>query len=106
MVNFTSKKGHNGGRTRRSRRQCQLLLEHGADPTVRTNKGWTALHLAALNAHTSVCRMLLSHGVGERNHRHRSNAPGHRRKQGPPRTGGTATETVVWTAVVGIADVR
>ena len=37
-----------------------LLLEHGADPAVQNTHGMTALHLAAMNGHYAVVRMLLA----------------------------------------------
>ena len=35
------------------------LLEHGIDINAQ-NRGWTALHLAALNGHTDIASILLN----------------------------------------------
>lgn len=38
------------------------LLEHGIDINA-DNRGWTALHLAALNGHTDIASILLNKGA-------------------------------------------
>ena len=53
--------------------QCamSLLLKHGADPNAMELNGDTALHIAAGEANTQVCKLLIEHGadVNARNSR-------------------------------------
>ena len=47
-------------------RVVRLLLDHGADPNVRTwrpDRGSTPLHLAVRNRHIEIARILLEHGA-------------------------------------------
>ncbi|MDE0670487.1 MAG: LysM peptidoglycan-binding domain-containing protein [Caldilineaceae bacterium SB0662_bin_9] len=41
----------------------ELLLAHGADPSLATRKGFTALHFAASSKHADVVEILLKHNV-------------------------------------------
>lgn len=41
----------------------RVLLDHGADPSIETPGGFTALHLAAISGSVSAIKMLLEHGV-------------------------------------------
>lgn len=38
-----------------------LLLERGADPSIKTNVGWSCLMMAANRGHLAIVRMLLEH---------------------------------------------
>ena len=40
-----------------------VLLEHGADPSVRNNKGWTAAHAATVGGHSTIFQTLYEHGA-------------------------------------------
>ena len=40
-----------------------ILNQKGCDPNVQTNLGNTAAHLAALNARTEACKLLVNNGV-------------------------------------------
>lgn len=48
-----------GGRYEETRR----MLERGANPSMRTRYGWTALHWAAANGHLNVVELLLSYNA-------------------------------------------
>ena len=41
----------------------RLLLEHGANPNAEDNEGWTPLHLASSDGHTTIVRLLLDRGA-------------------------------------------
>lgn len=44
-------------------RCCEILLDAGADPTITSACGHTALHYAAAHGNVPVARLLLEHGV-------------------------------------------
>ncbi|KAK0725017.1 hypothetical protein B0H67DRAFT_657907 [Lasiosphaeris hirsuta] len=46
-----------------SYKDTKSLLKQGADPSLRTPFGWSALHWAASNGHKDVVELLLSHGA-------------------------------------------
>jgi ankyrin repeat protein len=41
----------------------RILLQHGADPTLQTEKGYTPLHFACFSGNADLVRLLLGHGV-------------------------------------------
>lgn len=41
---------------------ARLLLDHGADPTILDNRGWTCLHWAAQGGHFAITKLLLADG--------------------------------------------
>ncbi|KAK7431998.1 hypothetical protein QQZ08_001288 [Neonectria magnoliae] len=43
--------------------EARRLLERGANASMRTRYGWTALHWAAANGHASVVELLLSYNA-------------------------------------------
>lgn len=43
-------------------RVAKVLLEHGANPSVTRDDGFTALHLSAHNGHLAVAKMLIDKG--------------------------------------------
>ena len=47
----------------RSVAKAALLLDHGADPNARDNKGFTALHRAAEIGEVQIVRLLLERGA-------------------------------------------
>jgi len=47
----------------RSLEMCRLLLEKGADPTLKQAGGWTPLHQAAAHGRMEVVELLLSRGA-------------------------------------------
>ena len=51
---------------------AQVLLEHGADVTLRDDTHSTPLHLAASNPDLEIARLLIKHGA-DVNARNRSN---------------------------------
>ena len=44
-------------------RMAKLLLEHGADPNIKTSADGTPLHISARKGHTAVVGLLLAHGA-------------------------------------------
>jgi len=56
---------------------CQWLLSVGADPELKTESGWTALHCAACWANYDVVAVLLSHGVDVNSHSNGNLTPLH-----------------------------
>jgi ankyrin repeat protein len=45
---------------------AKLLLEHGAQPNVRQEGGWTPLHQAAASGNLELMKLLLEHGADPR----------------------------------------
>ena len=41
----------------------RLLLEHGADPNAKDDRGWTPLHRAAFHCNDVATRILIDHGA-------------------------------------------
>ena len=42
---------------------ARMLLAHGANPNLRQQRGWTALHGAAASGQSSLVKLLLEHGA-------------------------------------------
>ncbi len=40
-----------------------ILLQNGADPTIRDTYGWSAFGMAATSGHSDSVKLLLKHGV-------------------------------------------
>ena len=43
-------------------RCCQILLENGADPSLRMYQGWTPAHCAAEVGNLDILKLLLKYG--------------------------------------------